>query len=1004
MSSSQYDSNESGNPQLTHTKRLLHEAIKDGRNKEAISIISEISSEPMESLLCTCLSYATCYNNTVVTKHLIGMGLTLDGGDLENQLLTAMENNNFAIAELLLNLSVNVNATNQVGRTALMNAACKDQYQIVTTLIEMGADPNKRDLHGSNVLHCLAAGQDCKRGRDIIDALLETKVEIDAKDEGERTPLHCAAVGGRIYLCESLLALPKGRRANLQAKDARGKTSLHFAATSGHDDVIDVLLKHGADVHASADGSWKPIHLACQGGHKSTVQKLLSAGAGLNSKLVNGMMPLHIATRAGHFDVVKYLLQQEHIDPHAKDSLGFTPFEHALQTNREDIIEILANSYNNLNDDALGACHGYQATITDFGNCHNGNKIVRLSVYELLYQMDNAKPSKPALKIYPKDMDNVSFRWIHLPANNSSWVDQVLRRALLEDSSQDSSSFVAAARSLDHHYDGQYTHSRFMRPLCQEMYLGLGTNTVPEAHGDDAHSSSATADPRKTESRSERPPNLFTSMIFLYMPYLHYESAKQYHEMHTAIKQAEMAKTTGKRNWSLKRDQSPRRPTCDEMLLNGYNSQKDLYIRRTLNQFLYPNVATTSREPDQVVYKYQRNTGNAMYHDIDPKIFMVDQLWMWVLGEKLVITAFPQRWQQPKNDPLDVFDAVIEGVNARARTHNMPVRTVFDLALLITQQCSTVFRDRSGFHEYQLLDMFDQSIGIAVAKESRLFDDFNNASAEATQWLHFYHQQNQFSHETAADDAIMEQERAPGLFFDRLLEISAEINQMNELRHIRKELGIVASIFEEQHNVMVNFESAVTKLYGRYQLRDVFREQIHSIDQQIKDLERLDKKTERIYKSITELLDLKQKHANALGVRFARDQASELAGQRPTLVFTIVTIVFLPLSFVATLFTVNIRELPREPGDSEPSLPLSFVLKYLLGIGFGISIPLIVVVLSFNLIKDVVRKMKHRLTEFFTRERSNSKALNVSYTRNDDRLEQALDTESTSLRSRRGFR
>jgi hypothetical protein len=104
------------------------------------------------------------------------------------------------------------------------------------------------------------------------------------------------------------------------------------------------------------------------------------------------------------------------------------------------------------------------------------------------------------------------------------------------------------------------------------------------------------------------------------------------------------------------------------------------------------------------------------------------------------------------------------------------------------------------------------------------------------------------------------------------------------------------------------------------------------------------------------------------------------------------------------MFTVNIRELPHQPGDSEPSLPLSFVLKYLLGIGFGISIPLIVVVLSFNFIKDVVRGSKLRLATYFTLDRDNSSLLANNSKMNDASLEHALDTESDSIRHRRSFR
>jgi hypothetical protein len=51
---------------------------------------------------------------------------------------------------------------------------------------------------------------------------------------------------------------------------------------------------------------------------------------------------------------------------------------------------------------------------------------------------------------------------------------------------------------------------------------------------------------------------------------------------------------------------------------------------------------------------------------------------------------------------------------------------------------------------------------------------------------------------------------------------------------------------------------------------------------------------------LTHLLDLKQKHANAFEARFARDQANLTSRQGQTImVFTIVTIAFLPISFIA---------------------------------------------------------------------------------------------------------
>jgi hypothetical protein len=59
------------------------------------------------------------------------------------------------------------------------------------------------------------------------------------------------------------------------------------------------------------------------------------------------------------------------------------------------------------------------------------------------------------------------------------------------------------------------------------------------------------------------------------------------------------------------------------------------------------------------------------------------------------------------------------------------------------------------------------------------------------------------------------------------------------------------------------------------------------------------------------------------------------------MIFTIVTIIFLPISFITSFFTIGIAEFPRTEGSN--ALQLSFVIKYIFGVGFAVSIPLIVV-------------------------------------------------------------
>ena len=111
----------------------------------------------------------------------------------------------------------------------------------------------------------------------------------------------------------------------------------------------------------------------------------------------------------------------------------------------------------------------------------------------------------------------------------------------------------------------------------------------------------------------------------------------------------------------------------------------------------------------------------------------------------------------------------------------------------------------------------------------------------------------------------------------------------------------------------------------------------------------MDSQAGSLYGSLTDLLDLKQKHSNALEARFAGDQAVIAARQGQTImVFTIVTIIFLPMSFIAAFFAINLPEW-------EGLLTIGYVSKYMFGIGLGISIPMVIMAITFTDISDGLR-------------------------------------------------
>jgi ankyrin repeat protein len=322
------------------------------------------------------------------TQFLLENGAKLDVAS-ENRLtplMKAVERDHVGIVSLLIKHDANLETVDKKGRTALMTAAWKNQWGVLNILIAKGANVNAKDHKGRNVLHNLAADKQCNWGEDVIQLLLKQNISIDGaegQDKLLRSPLHWACATGKKQLVEMLLMRNREPRANIGAVEIREKTPLHLAAAHDRDSVVEILLQLGAKVDARSDGGWTPIHIACEIGSERVVRLLLAAGADVNARLLNGTTSLHLAAQGGHLQVVNCLLGCKGIKRAVRDTFGSTPFLRAAQNKRKDIATLLAsfNHVESLSEDALGACNGFTATIVDFGNFHNGNRVQKKTVY-----------------------------------------------------------------------------------------------------------------------------------------------------------------------------------------------------------------------------------------------------------------------------------------------------------------------------------------------------------------------------------------------------------------------------------------------------------------------------------------------------------------------------------------------------------------------------------------------------------------------------------------------
>ncbi|XP_056019552.1 ankyrin-2-like isoform X15 [Ostrea edulis] len=119
-----------------------------------------------------------------------------------------------------------------------------------------------------------------------------------------------------------------------------GLNALHLASKEGHIDIVQELLKRGANVEAATKKGNTALHIASLAGHLNIVKLLVDNGAKYDVQAHVGFTPLYMAAQEGHADVVKYLLSSG-----ANQSLstkdGFTPLAVALQQGHERVVSVL---------------------------------------------------------------------------------------------------------------------------------------------------------------------------------------------------------------------------------------------------------------------------------------------------------------------------------------------------------------------------------------------------------------------------------------------------------------------------------------------------------------------------------------------------------------------------------------------------------------------------------------------------------------------------------------
>lgn len=187
-------------------------------------------------------------------------------------------------------------------------------------ILNAGRQPNLIDAQGNSPLHDAVSDREI----GVIRFLLKHGTDIDIRNDKYETPLH-VALGDCLYRTEKIVDLLLGAGADPNAIDATGATPMEVAVRRNWASVIPTLVAKGATL-ASFSGSVPPLVYAARYSTFEVVQALLRVGADPNCADDEHYSPLHNAAKKGNFRMVQALIEAG-ADPYATNAEGKTALD-----------------------------------------------------------------------------------------------------------------------------------------------------------------------------------------------------------------------------------------------------------------------------------------------------------------------------------------------------------------------------------------------------------------------------------------------------------------------------------------------------------------------------------------------------------------------------------------------------------------------------------------------------------------------------------------------------
>ncbi|KAI1121850.1 hypothetical protein F5Y10DRAFT_255444 [Nemania abortiva] len=500
-----------------------------------------------------------------------------------------------------------------------------------------------------------------------------------------------------------------------------------------------------------------------------------------------------------------------------------------------------------------------------------------------------------------KKGEDFRFRWFHVPLNDTELAEKCLRK-------------VKPDIELD-----ESTWNWKLRPALSSIQ--------PPSHATRMEPSCDYSEPQTLDGRFP--------LATLYLPFMVYDTYQNYQKLRTYYEARDLSKS-----------QSSRRSERMGMRTNP------LHPRRTLDQFFYPSVANTAaRDADQTLSKW---TGNDLgpegrrRAEGDSLLILIDQLWCWVLDQETIVSFFPSSSPQGSTHEFhDLYRSISGSI--------FECETVWDLYALLCKEASTYLFTSENRRHVDLIETYRWVNNKKAADQTTYFQEF---------------QQAQYKQASSLDDKLE---------LELFLEVADIIDELKMIKHLvqqqravlealitalrswavddeapKEPMGNIMNVSNnkvEDGYIVINIYSS-TNDFGSIENTKILASRIASVAKSYViyteetlarlavDLEAVQNDAEYTQKLLLGLLDLKQKTASLAEARSTTKQGGAI------MLFTIVTVIFLPLSFFTSFFGQNVSEITGDGQNPTTwdlwklATPISIVIIVLaLGIAFYIVNP-----------------------------------------------------------------